>query len=271
MKVYISADIEGVAGITHWEETDPSNSRDYKQFQDKMTSEVTAACEGALEAGAREIWVKDAHWGGRNILAERLPRETRLIRGWSRHPYMMVQEIDSSFDAVAFVGYHSKAGSGGNPLAHTLSGRVYAWIRINGETTSEFDLYSRAASLEGVPSVFLSGDEMLCQEVRRADERIVTVATSFARGLSTVSIHPEISCSQIREGMKRALSGGRRDRAAAPRGPFRVEVGYKAAVDAYKNSFYPGARLTGDHTVEFETESFFEVLRLLVFVSSAAT
>src|SRR5262245_14222841 len=120
MKIFISADIEGIAGITSWQEADP-NSAQYRPYQERMTEEVKAACLGALDAGAKEIWVRDAHWYARNLLHERLPREVRLVRGWSRHPYMMVQEIDPSFDAVAFVGYHSRGGSGANPLAHTLT------------------------------------------------------------------------------------------------------------------------------------------------------
>jgi D-amino peptidase len=74
MKIYISADIEGVTGTTHWDETDRKNL-DFKEFQEQMTAEVVASCEGALEAGASEIWVKDAHDTARNIIASKLPRE----------------------------------------------------------------------------------------------------------------------------------------------------------------------------------------------------
>ena len=149
MKIFISADIEGIAGITSWEEADPHKSQ-YRPFQERMTEEVKAACLGALDAGAKEIWVRDAHWFARNLLHERLPREVRLIRGWSRHPYMMVQEIDPSFEAAAFIGYHSEGGSGANPLAHTLTDSVFQSIRINGQPVAEFHLYAGAAALEGV-------------------------------------------------------------------------------------------------------------------------
>lgn len=272
MKIFISADIEGIAGITNWEEADPNKSQ-YRPFQERMTDEVKAACLGALDAGAKEIWVRDAHWFGRNLLHERLPREVRLIRGWSRHPYMMVQEIDPSFDAAAFVGYHSKGGSGANPLAHTLTDSVFQSIRINGQPVAEFHLYAGAAALEGVPAIFASGDEALCREVREHAEGIETVATSYGHGSSTVSIHPELACERIREGMRRACSHSAEQRRALlkpPRGPFHVEVTYNSAKDAYKNAFYPGASLQSDLVVSFTTPSFLEVLRLLVFVSSAA-
>ena len=98
MKVYISADMEGVTGVTHWDDVDHSKSV-YSRFQKQMSLEVSSACKGALDAGANEIWIKDAHDTGRNILAEILPKGMKLIRGWSGHPYSMVQELDDSFDA----------------------------------------------------------------------------------------------------------------------------------------------------------------------------
>ena len=117
MKVYISADIEGITGTTHWDETDKAKA-DYTEFRQQMTAEVAAACEGALKAGVNEIWVKDAHDSARNIIAAQLPPETRLNRGWSGHPYFMMDRLDSTFQAVVMIGYHSRAGSGASPLAH---------------------------------------------------------------------------------------------------------------------------------------------------------
>ena len=114
MKVYISADMEGVTGVTNWEEVD-HNKPAYTQFQKQMSLEVAAACEGAISAGAKEVLVKDAHYSGRNILPSYLPKRAKIIRGWSGHPYSMLQEINSGFDALMFLGYHSRAGSGGNP------------------------------------------------------------------------------------------------------------------------------------------------------------
>ena len=73
MKVYISADMEGITGVTHWDEVDHDKPSVYTQFQARMTQEVVAACKGAADAGAKEIWVKDAHYSGRNILSEKLP------------------------------------------------------------------------------------------------------------------------------------------------------------------------------------------------------
>ena len=95
MKIFISADIEGVTGVTHREETDLSKP-EYALPREQMTAEVVAACEGAFEAGATEIWVKDAHDSGRNIIASKLPQEVRLIRGWAPDPLMMMQELNEA-------------------------------------------------------------------------------------------------------------------------------------------------------------------------------
>ncbi|MBC8401034.1 MAG: M55 family metallopeptidase, partial [Candidatus Marinimicrobia bacterium] len=98
MKIYISADMEGICGSTNWDEANKDKG-DYREFQQQMTAEVVAACEGALAVGADEIMIKDAHATGRNIIAAELPPKTQLIRGWSGHPYSMVQELDESFAA----------------------------------------------------------------------------------------------------------------------------------------------------------------------------
>src|SRR5438552_8811814 len=153
MKIYISADIEGIAGISHGDEARKAHAT-YQEFRAEMTEEVVAACDGAIAAGATEILIKDAYATVRNIIASRLPDCARLIRGWSGHPLCMVQELDESFAAVVLRGYHSKAGSEGNPLAHTLTGKI-AHLRLHGEIASEFLLHARAAALFDVPVVFV--------------------------------------------------------------------------------------------------------------------
>ena len=123
MRVYISADIEGVAGIAHWDEATKTHA-DYQQFREQMTQEVAAACEGALNAGATEVLVKDAHWTGRNIIPSMLPDRARVIRSWGPDPFCMLQELDQSFRAVLMIGYHSGAGANANPLAHTIARKL---------------------------------------------------------------------------------------------------------------------------------------------------
>jgi D-amino peptidase len=265
MKIYISADIEGTTGITDWEEAGKGHPT-YQEFRERMTEEVVAACEGAIEAGAREILIKDAHSSGRNIVAARLPDCARLIRGWSGHPFSMVQELDESFDALLFVGYHAKAGSDDNPLAHTLRLRIMH-LMINGEIASEFQIHSYAAALVKVPGVFLSGDAGICADAQRINPGIVTVPVSRGIGPSTLSIAPGLAVKEIRAGVTRALNGNRAAcRLTLPK-HFTLEIKYTAPVDAYRASWYPGAKLAAPRTVQFDSDDYFEILRAIKFMA----
>ncbi len=265
MKIYISADIEGITGTTDWSEVTKS-SDEYTQFQEQMTKEVCAACEGAFEAGATSIVVKDAHSTARNIIAGKLPEKVKLIRGWSRHPYMMMQEIDKSFDAAFMIGYHSAAGAGGNPLAHTMSSAKVADIEINGHAlVSEFFLNTYTAALEQVPVVFLSGDKEICREAKKLLPEITMVSVKDGHGGSTINIHPDEAIERIRAAAKKALK--------KPPAPFNFELPeyftiqttYFDIKDAYKVSFYPGSKLVSPKTILFEADNYFDVLRMLMF------
>ena len=123
MKVFISADMEGTTGVTCWAETE-RDKPDYPEFQALMTAEVTAACNGALNADAIGIIVKDAHHTGRNLLVDRLPAEVRIVRDWSGHPHSMMFGVDGDCAAAIYTGYHDAAGTDSNPLAHSFTGRI---------------------------------------------------------------------------------------------------------------------------------------------------
>ena len=265
MKIYISVDMEGITGVTHWDEVD-HNKSSYGQFQKQMSLEVAAACEGVLEAGAKEIWVKDAHYSGRNILAEILPKGVKLIRGWSGHPYSMVQELDDSFDALMMVGYHSRAGQGGNPLAHTLSSSKLDSITINDRQTSEFFLHGNIAAKHGVPLVFLSGDVGLCEEVLEVSPGTTTVATMVGVGDSTISIQPQESLEAIKTKVKSALSGELSNCLWDHPKSFVVHIRFNKQQLAYRASHYPGAELFDPKTIAFTTKEYDEVMQLILFV-----
>lgn len=265
MKIYISTDIEGVAGITAWEEARKSSPY-YPYYKEQMTKEVQAACEGANRAGAKEIVVRDGHGSGRNIDHIRLPENVSLIRGWSGHPYKMVQDLDEGFDALAFVGYHSYGGSNENPLAHTINSSVIDYIKLNGEYLSEFLLHAYVAVSLGVPVVFISGDEGICKEAKKFNENIVTVAVSQGIGAATKSIHPNKALELIRKGMEEALKGDlERYKVELPK-KFSLEIGYNYHGDAYKYSFYPGAVQISPKSILFEAEDYFEIMRATSFL-----
>jgi D-amino peptidase len=230
-----------------------------------MTAEVAAACEAATAAGASEVWIKDAHATGRNLIAAKLPAGTRLIRGWSGHPFGMVQELDGTFSALVLIGYHARAASGESPLAHTITG-TFASIKVNDRYASELLLNAYAAASVGVPLVFVSGDAGICDEARQLSPAVVTVPVKRGVGGSTVNLHPERAIQGIRDGVWQALQGDlARYRFPMP-DRFAVEVGYRDHTKAYQASFYPGASLSGPRAVTFQTSDCFEVLRFLRFV-----
>ena len=157
MKLFISADIEGCAGVALTDETHKKESV-YQRFAEEMTEEVVAACEAAHEAGADEIVVKDGHGDASNIDPLKMPEYVTLIRGKSGHPYNMMYGIDDSYDGVLYLGYHAPAGDPNFSISHTSTGNSL-YIHLNGKVMSECMLNSYTAASHHVPVLFLSGDE----------------------------------------------------------------------------------------------------------------
>ena len=266
MKIYISADIEGVTGVMHWNETEKSKP-DFQEACEQMTKEVKAACEGAINVGVKEIWVKDAHETGRNIIASRLPQEAKLIRGWSEHPLLMVQELDKSFNALIMIGYHSYGSSSDNPLSHTLNPFELNYIKLNGQFASEFLIYSYAATTFDVPVIFISGDEGICKEAKKLNNNIKTVSVNKGVGNSVISIHPQLAVERIKKGVELALKRDINQCKIHLPAHFEVELSYKKHWKAFKTSFYPGMRQISSTNVFFESKNYYDVLRMLLFVT----
>lgn len=265
MKVFISADIEGVATTTSWPDTHPKE-KDYPFHAREMTREVLAAVHGAHEAGATEIVIRDAHGSANNIDISAMPDYVKVIRGWEGHPYMMVQGIDSSFDAIMFVGYHCAAGVIGNPLSHTMTLRTQK-VLVNDQPLSEFALYSWCAASEGVPAVFLSGDKAVCQQGASLYPWLKTAAVKEGLGASTISIAPEKAEAMIYQGAYEALKGNDL-KAYKPKVPehFSVRLIYKEHTVASEMGYFPGATRIDSHTVALEESSILEVARKLKFM-----
>ncbi len=265
MKLFISADIEGTAGITCWDETEYGHPR-YGYFAEQMTREVSAACSAADRLGY-EILVKDAHDSARNILPDKLHPSAVLLRGWARDINCMMSGIDSDkFDAVAFTGYHSAAMSEGNSLSHTMTTAAHS-VKINGRYASEFTINAYTAAMYGVPVVFLSGDEALCESAKELIPGITTVATKRGVGSACMSAHPDKVCKMILDGMEKALSGDyvKKCRLNLPE-HFSVEICYRDVNDATRYSCYPGVVRLDGKTLLFEHDSYKEVLRMIHFI-----
>ncbi|NLC04371.1 MAG: amino acid amidase [Tissierellia bacterium] len=264
MKIFISSDIEGISGSTIWDET-IKNGDLYNEFAHQMTLETKAACDGANIAGAEEIMVKDAHDSGRNIEHRLLPKNVKLIRGWSGGPFSMVQELDYTYDALIFIGYHSSATKDTNPLSHTMT-TILDYVKINGEIASEFLIHSYIAAYVGVPIAFLSGDKGLCEDVKKINPNIVTVAVKEGRGNSTINIHPELAVELIQEGVKESLKADLSKCGVKLPEFFEVEIRYREHKDAYANSHYPNVIKMDENSIKYCHHDYLEVLRMMKFL-----
>jgi len=163
MKILIAVDMEGITGVTTWDQVTPGHA-EYARFRKLMTQDVNAAIRGSIEAGADEVVVADGHWDGSNILIEEIDPRGRLNTG-SPSPFSMMQGIDESVDGVMFVGYHARNGSPNATLDHTWSRKCVANVWINDILTGEYGLNGAVAGHFGVPVIMVSGDQTACAQV----------------------------------------------------------------------------------------------------------
>ena len=263
-KLFISADLEGTAGVTHWDETEHGKLL-YPHFARQMTREVAAACEAAIAAGYDDVLVKDAHDSGRNIDPSQLPEQARIFRAWSRHPYSMMFGLDDSFEGVVFTGYHSAAGTNVSPLAHTMN-RQNNWVKINGQIAAELMINSLTAAYVGVPVFCVCGDRGLCEWIQSVNPNIETVAVSEGTGNGSLSIHPDLAVKRIRTAVEKAVQKDAKDCMFPLPEHFHVEINFREHYRAYDGGFYPGAVQVDEKTVAYDSDDWLDVLKFFHWV-----
>lgn len=263
-KLFISADMEGTAGIAHWDETEKGKPL-YDHFAHQMSREVAAACEGAIAAGYEDVLVKDAHDSARNINPSLLPIQASIFRGWGRHPFSMMAGLDDTFSGVVFTGYHSAAGTDTNPLSHTMNTRNN-YVKINGEICSELMMNCLTAAYVGVPVYCVCGDKGLCEWIQSVNPNIETVPVSKGFGNGSISIHPDLAVKRIRETVERAVQKDARDCMFPLPKSFDVEICYKTHPAAANAAWYPNCRRLDETRVAFHAEDYMDVLRFIHFV-----
>jgi D-amino peptidase len=264
LKVLISADMEGIGGVSTWDVQADPKGREYEKFRRLMTKEVNAAVAGAVEAGATDVLVVDSHGDGQNIDIEVLDKRVRLIRAWPR-PLSMVQGIDSTFDAVVFVGYHAREGAAEAVLAHTDNGRM--GVKLNGVEVPEAGFEAAIAGDFGVPVVCLSGDQTIGQEARELLGPIETVEVKRAIGFySAEMMPPEESQRLIREGVKRGVERRAEIKPYKISHPVKLEIRFNDVVIAELVSYLPGVERTSGNTIVFTGRDMTEVSKFLMVV-----
>ena len=261
LKIYISADMEGVGGVSTWDKQSGPKGPDYEKFRRLMTLEVNAAIAGAYDAGATEVLVSDSHWDGQNIDPELLDRRARMVRAWPR-PLGMMQGIDDTFAAVIFVGYHASEGQPSAILAHTESASRFFDVKLNGVTVPEAGINAAIAGEFGVPVVFISGDQTIGQEATRLLGPLETAAVKIAGGFfSGTMFHPEECQRLIREGARRGVGRRRELKPYKLTRPVKLEVTFKRTVDAEIVSYFQGVERPRGNVIIYTAHDMLEASR----------
>jgi D-amino peptidase len=265
LKVFISVDMEGITDVINKEETS-SSGPDYQYYRTLMTKEANAAIEGALEAGATEIIVRDSHGSARNLLPEELSQNAKLLRDWSGGPFSMMEGIDNTFDAVIFVGYHAKAGTKDATLDHTMSSVSIYDLKVNGTSLPEAGWNGLIAGYFDVPVIFIAGDKAICEQAKAIFGDIETVAVKEGIGEASLNLHPHTSRELIKKGVKKALGRLTSFTLLKYQPPYTIEIQFKNERQAYRSSWYPGAKRLGNWGVSYTSQDLLDLMRFFMLV-----
>lgn len=264
MRLYISVDFEGVAGVAGWEQALPGNP-DYALGRELVLEETNAAIEGALSWGATEVLVNDAHHAMRNLDPRGLVGRASYLSGRFKPLYMM-EGLDERFDAAFFVGYHGSAGTA-TILSHTYNPAAISEVRLNGEVTGEAGINALVAHAHGVPVVLISGDAQTGEEARRFIPGIHVAETKRSIGrFAAESLHPDAARDLLRNAAAHAVRAlGEAD----PRPltlPARLDVAFLTEDMAEMATWVGGVERSGLRTASLEDADPLALYRRFVAV-----
>lgn len=263
-RIYISADMEGIAGVVTQEQLGPTGF-DYKDARELMTGEVLAAIQGAREAGAGEIVVSDSHGNMQNLLLERLPKDVLVVRGTPR-PLSMMQGIDESFAGVVFVGYHAGTTNAEGVRAHTFSSAHLADVRLGGASVNEGVWNAAVAGHFGVPVLAVTGDEAAVKEVAAQVGAVETMVVKWPIGFHAArTLTPQAAREGIQAAVRRAVENRAGRRPHVVRTPVEVELRFKNYRPAEVLSWLPGIVRADAHSVRFRARDMVEAARFVAF------
>jgi D-amino peptidase len=237
MKLYCSTDMEGVAGVSGWEQVDARTPHpEYAIYRRYYTLEVAAAIEGARRGGAREVLVNDSHGPMRNLLFEDLPSDIRVIFG-NRKPYSMVQGADASFGGAFFLGYHGAIGDQNAVLCHTYTPSVIYELRLNGIACSE---------------ATITGDRTTVEDVQAQMPWVHGVIVKEGIGtLSADSISPAAAQRAIADGAVQAVANVSKAKPFVLDGPIEMRVTLAKTEQADYVEMIPRFERSGPREVRF--------------------
>ena len=269
MKVYISVDMEGIAGLVDSSQVSPG-ARDYAWARGLMLAEANAAIAAAFEAGAAEVVVNDSHGPQTNLQADLLDRRATLITGQPK-PFGMMQGIDESFAAVIFIGYHPQASTTDGVLDHTYSGQLKS-VKLNGREVGEYGLNAALAGHFGVPVVFISGDRAVAEQARAFIPGIEALAVKEGVGQTAArTMHPHDARERIAAGIKAALARRTQIQPVRLSRPVTIEIELANSAQADSAMMVPGMQRLGGRVVSYTAQDMavaYQVSRLVARLAS---
>lgn len=268
MKVHITADMEGVATISHDYQVDHKNI-EFPRARQLMTDEVKAAIAGAKDGGADEILICDAHDTGRNIYVEQLDSDVEIVQG-SAYEMGMMAGMSKDFNASLQIGYHSMRHTHAGTLGHTYTYSI-AELKFNGVTVGESGLSAAIAGHFGVPLVFVSGDAHAVRQAQRLAKNIVGVPTKTGVGLYGVrSLTPKKACDMIRRGVKEALGRVGDIRPFVVKHPVLMQVEFERPLMAQYVSRIPMTKRVDIKTVSYKAKDVLEAFEVFNVMNAVA-
>jgi D-amino peptidase len=267
LKVYISADMEGVVGVVTSAQLGPGGF-EYSKAREYMTQEVLAAIRGARAAGATEILISDSHGNGQNLLLDELPLDVTVVRSWPR-PLMMMEGIDASFDAAIFIGYHAGTTNPDGVRAHTMSSGRLADIRLNGQSVPEGGINAAIAGHFGVPVVMVSGDDAAVAEVSHVVGDIEGAVVKWNNSFhSARTLMPEAAYRLIEERVETALRRLDDFEPVELESPVTLDVRFKNYRPSQVLAYLPIVERTDAHSIRYVGEDMVAVSMFLEFMLS---
>ncbi len=265
LKIYISADMEGVVGTVTGEQLGPSGF-EYERARRWMTEEVNAAIRGARAAGATEILVSDSHGNGQNLLIDELPADVNVIRSWPR-PLSMMAGIDESFDGAIFIGYHTSTDNSTGVRAHTMSSARLTSVKLNGVPVPETGLNAAVAGHFGVPIIMLSGDDAIAEEAASLLGDLETAVVKKAYGFhSAETMMPEAAYRLIEETAERAVGRIGDFEPWDLGGPIELEVSFKNYRPVEVLGYLEIVERIDSHTIRYRGTDMIDVSNFLTFL-----
>lgn len=269
MKIYISADIEGIWGVVSRSHI-INTEKDYERGRKLMTDEINIAVGEAFKNGAKEIVLNDSHGSMDNITIEHLHPKVKLISGQPKVLSMM-EGIDNTFDGVMFIGYHPRSGSQNGIFDHTYSSRTIAEIKINGKPLGECGLNGRAAGYYGVPVIFLSGDTTVTKQAKEEIGNIETLAVkdSLSRYCAANLSRLELE-TKYKEKIKTAFNNISKYPIISYDGEIKLEVTFYSPIMADSAMLIPRVKREDDKSVSYISNDYIEIYKLFRVMISLA-